>query len=69
MTEKDLGEDAHSFADAIMALTIGMRGPTAVAGIALALAGAAHLAECGPDAARTLFDEFYRRIEKARAEL
>lgn len=67
MTEQDL-VDARAFADGIIAKTTDMRGPTVVAGIALALAAAAHLAECGPVAAGRLFEKFYADLSAAMAK-
>lgn len=62
MVAQDI-EDAPRLADQIIAIASKERPPTAVAGAALALAAMAHLAECGPDAARDLFDFWFRKLD------
>ena len=66
MTEQDLLE-APALADKVIVLLTagGTRPPLAAAAAALALAAIAHLARCGPDAARMLFEKYYRDLERA----
>jgi hypothetical protein len=65
MTEEDL-KAAPALADQIIALVTTNRPPTAVAAVALALAATAHLAECGPNAARKLFESYYDNLARAQ---
>lgn len=65
MTQQDL-DDAKPIADKIVAMMTGLRGPTTMAGVALALAACAHMTECGPIAPRKLFGMFYRDLEEAQ---
>ena len=71
MTDDDM-RAAPAIADKVIAVVCvagpgpeATRPPAAVAGVAMALAAVAHLAECGPEAARKLFDHFYTLIDKA----
>lgn len=66
MTEQDL-KDGQALADRIVEMIKDMRPPTAVAGIAMALAATTHLAKCGPRAAKMLFDHFYAVLGAAGA--
>jgi hypothetical protein len=61
MTPQDL-IDAQPVAVKIIETIKDMRPPAAVAAVALALAGTAHLAECGPNAARELFESYYAKL-------
>jgi hypothetical protein len=64
MTMQDL-VDGQAIADKIIADLHGKRPAAMVAGLALALAEAAHLARCGPDAAVGLFRSFYATLDAA----
>lgn len=65
MTEQDM-KDAGPIAADILDMLRDQRPPKAVAAAAFALAGMAHLAECGPEAARHLFDYYYAELERKK---
>lgn len=63
MTEQDL-LDGHKFADELLARIETMRPAAAIAGLAMAMAATAILAQCGLDAPAGLFCGFYERLAR-----
>ena len=68
LTAEDFA-NGQILADRIVEMIKVMRPPAAVAGCALALAAIAHLAQCGPDAAKMLFDRYFKSIDEAAATI
>ncbi len=68
MTTDEQLREAQQEAQGIILRLMGKPNPVIVAALALALAGSAHVAECGPEAPAQLFEKFYRTIASMKGD-